>query len=128
MGARLRGFLFKFSRLLNTVLVLEVGLTSGDLHHAEIYIFDDKMTPELCFYKGSSTSHPLLELILPLQLLEMTGQLHLFMVHVSGSRMIEQGTNGLSHRDTPACLSSRYISPPSNDPIYWKNGYSLGFH
>jgi hypothetical protein len=91
-----------YRRLLNTVLVLEVGLTSGDLHHAEIYIFNDNMTPEFCFYKGSSTSRPLLELILPLQLLEMTGQLRLFMVHVSGSRMIEQGTDGLSHRDTPA--------------------------
>ncbi len=53
------------------------------------------MTAESVFYKGTSTSEKLFNLILRLRRLQMHGCLILHVIHVAGS-MIAQGTDGLS--------------------------------
>jgi hypothetical protein len=63
---------------------------------AEVFLFTDNTTAEGCFYKGNSPSKLLFHLILRLRVLEMTGRIKLHVIHVSGSRMIAQGTDGLS--------------------------------
>jgi len=85
-----------FRELLNLVTALEEGVCTGELRHLETFIFTDNTTAEGCFYKGNSPSRTLFQLILRLRLLEMTGQLRLHVIHVAGSRMIAQGTDGLS--------------------------------
>ena len=54
-------------------------------------------TPQLkVFFKGSSTSPLLHELIVRLCKVEVDVGFKLLMVHVAGTRMISQGTDGLS--------------------------------
>jgi len=88
-----------FRELSNLVTSLEEGVQSGDLLHGEIFIFTDNSTAESVFYKGTSTSPLLFNLVLRLRQLEMSGELKLQMIHVAGTRMIQQGTDGLSRGD-----------------------------
>ena len=48
------------------------------------------------FYKGNSKSPLLFDLVLRLRKLQLKANFKLHVVHVAGSRMIEQGTDGLS--------------------------------
>ncbi len=72
----------------------EVG--AGYLKGAEFWLFTDNSTAERCFHKGSSSSELLHELVLKLRKLEFDFDFSLFAVHVLGTRMIAQGTDGLS--------------------------------
>jgi hypothetical protein len=56
----------------------------------------DNSTAESCFYRGTSSSYKLFERVLRLRRLEMTAGLIIHVVHCAGTRMISQGTNGLS--------------------------------
>lgn len=47
------------------------------------------------FYKESSSSKPLFDLMLRLGKTEMEGQLILHVAHIVGTRMIEEGGDGL---------------------------------
>ena len=62
----------------------------------ELFIFTDNSTAEAAFYKGNSSSRYLFELVLMLRKLEMEGHLFLHIIWVAGTRMICQGTDGLS--------------------------------
>ena len=53
-------------------------------------------TAESSFVKGSSTSEVLNELVLRLRKIEMDYGMTIFLVHFAGTRMISQGTDGLS--------------------------------
>jgi hypothetical protein len=64
-----------------------------------LFIFTDKSTAENAFWKGTSMSRPLFEVVLELRTLEHKHDLLLHVVHVSGNRMILQGTDGLSWAD-----------------------------
>lgn len=66
---------------------------------SEIFIFRDNTTAENAFWKGTSTSKKLFELILELTQLELKHQLAIHVVHVSGRRIIQQGTDGLLRGD-----------------------------
>jgi len=70
--------------------------TGGDLKGTEVFIFTDNSTAERAFLKGSSTSRILHELVLRLRKLEMNVGIKLYFIHVSGTRMISQGSDGLS--------------------------------
>jgi hypothetical protein len=72
------------------------GVVDGSLLHTEVFVFTDNSSAEGCFYKGNSPSRTLCSLILRLRVLEMSGQIRLHMTHVAGTRMIRQGTDGLS--------------------------------
>ncbi len=85
-----------YRELRNLVETVEEEAWAGKLQQSELWLFTDNSTAESCFAKGSSTSPLLHELVLRLQKLEMEVNLKLFLVHVSGTRMIAQGTDGLS--------------------------------
>jgi len=59
-------------------------------------MFTDNSTAESCFTRWSSTSELLHEFVLRLRKLEMDVGLSIHMVHIAGTRMIAQGTDGLS--------------------------------
>jgi hypothetical protein len=54
---------------------------------------------EAAFWKGTAKSKKLFPLILELKMIEMDFDLILHVVHVSGKRMIRQGSDGLSRAD-----------------------------
>jgi len=87
-------------RELKNVVEAIIGFVKRhELHGSEIFIFTDNSTAEAAFWKGSSTSEKLFELVLELRKLEMDHSLHLHVVHVSGRRMIKQGMDSLSRGD-----------------------------
>ena len=88
-----------YRELENLVCTLEQGVESGQLHHTEVWLFTDNSTLEAVFWKGHSSSSLLNGLILRLRKLEMSGLLRIHMVHIPGTRMIAQGTDGLSRGD-----------------------------
>ena len=85
-----------FRELFNLVETVEEEAGAGYLRHTELWLFTDNTTAESCFVKGSSTSKLLHGLILRLRKVEMEYGVTLFLVHCAGTRMIEQGTDGLS--------------------------------
>ena len=82
--------------LKNLVDTLKVMAESGELEGAEVFIFTDNSTAEAAYFKGSSKSRLLFELILELRELEMKAKTKIHFIHVAGTRMIAQGSDGLS--------------------------------
>jgi hypothetical protein len=80
----------------NLVEALERIVVEQDLRGSEIFIFTDNSIAEAAFWKGTSSSPRLFELVLRLKELEMKYDLTLHIIHVSGKRMIAEGTDGLS--------------------------------
>jgi len=91
-----------FSHLSTLVDSLDDALARGELCHTEIFLFTDNAVAEGAFYKGSSPNRPLFELVLCLKRLELHNGLRLHLIHVAGSRMQAQGTDGLSRGDLNA--------------------------
>jgi hypothetical protein len=85
-----------YRELRNLVETVEEEAAAGRLKQSELWLFTDNSTAESCFARGSSTSVLLHELVLRLRKLEMEADLKLYLVHVAGTRMIAQGTDGLS--------------------------------
>jgi hypothetical protein len=85
-----------FRELLNLVDSLEEGLDSGHLVNCEYFLFTDNSTAEAVYYNGTSSSKLLFELALRLRRMEMRGDFQFHLVHVAGTRMISQCTDGLS--------------------------------
>jgi len=83
----------------NVVEYLESRAAVGELNDAEVFMFTDNSTTDAAFWKGTSKSKKLLELVLRLRKLEMSTGMILHIIHVSGKRMIAQGTDGLSRGD-----------------------------
>ncbi len=82
-----------YRELRNLVETVEEEAAAGRLKQSELWLFTDNSTG---FAKGSSTSALLHGLVLRLRKLEMEVDLKLYLVHVAGTRMIVQGTDGLS--------------------------------
>jgi hypothetical protein len=59
-------------------------------------MFTDNMVSENAFYRGTSSSPILFELVMRLRLLEMHGGWKLHVIRITGKRMIQQGADGLS--------------------------------
>jgi len=76
------------------VETLERMGTRGDLEGCEIFIFTDNMVSEAVAAKGSSKSKLLYELVVRVYKLEMRYECRIQFIHVAGSRMIAQGTDG----------------------------------
>jgi hypothetical protein len=68
----------------------------GRLRGCEIFVFTDNSMAEAAFLKGTSSSILLFNLVLRLRKLEVDQQCLLHLVHVAGTRMIGQGSDGLS--------------------------------
>ena len=88
-----------FRELINLVESIEERVAEGGFSGSEIFLFTDNSTAEAAFYKGTSSSEKLFEAILRLRLLEVKEGLIIHFIHVAGSRMIVQGTDGLSRGD-----------------------------
>jgi hypothetical protein len=65
-------------------------------------LFTDNSVAEGAFFRGTSSNPKLFSLILRLRALEMHHSLRIHVVHISGKRMIMQGTDGLSRGDLNA--------------------------
>ena len=85
-----------FRELANLILTLEDEAEHGKLNGVEMFLFTDNTTAESAFHLGTSSSRSLFELILKVKKLELTYSIKLHVIHVSGKRMVEQGTDGLS--------------------------------
>jgi hypothetical protein len=83
----------------NLVEALERSVNTHDMRGSEFFIFIDNSTAEAAFWKGTSKSPLLFELVLRLKELEMEHDLQIHVVHVSGKRMIAEGADGLSRAD-----------------------------
>ena len=66
---------------------------------SEVFVITDNVVTESIFYKGSSKSSLLHDLIVRLQKMELEKQLRVHVVWCSGERMIEIGVDGLSRAD-----------------------------
>ena len=85
-----------YRELLNLVETVEEEAKLGHLRRTELWLFADNSTAESCLARGNSSSKKLHELIVRLRKVEMEAGLNLQLVHVAGTRMIAQGTDGLS--------------------------------
>ena len=85
-----------FRELGNLTDMVEALETEEDLKGAEIFVFTDNSTAERAFYNGTSSSKRLFDLVLRLRKLETRAGCRIIIVHVAGTRMIDQGSDGLS--------------------------------
>lgn len=85
-----------FRELQNLVNAIKEAHGEGLLNKTELFVFTDNITAESAFFKGTSSSRKLFDLILDLRKLQMDTGMIIHMIHVSGLRMISQGTDGLS--------------------------------
>ncbi len=85
-----------YRELCNLVDTVEDEAKEGYLKDVELWLFTDDSTAESCFFKGGSSSKLLHHLVLRLRKAEMNYGFTLHVVHVAGTRMIAQGTDGLS--------------------------------
>lgn len=85
-----------FRELANLVESMEELGRRGSLAGKEILLFTDNTTCEEVFYKGNASSKLLFELVLRLRILALHQKMKVHVIHVSGTRMIAQGTDGLS--------------------------------
>ena len=70
---------------------------AGCLSRCEIFLLTDNLTAESCFYQGGLKLKLLHDLVLRLCPLKMKYGMLIHVIHVSGKRMIVQGTDGCSH-------------------------------
>ena len=78
---------------------VEEHSSEGQLDNCDLFLFTDNTTAESAFYKGTSKSRKLFDLVVRLQRLQMKQNMHLHVMHVAGKRMMAQGTDGLSRGD-----------------------------
>jgi hypothetical protein len=91
-----------YRELRNLVDGLERAAEKGLLDGTEVWMFTDNTTAEAAFFRGSSKSRELHNLVLCLRVLEMKLGVRIWVVHVSGSRMIMTGIDGVSRGDMNA--------------------------
>jgi hypothetical protein len=91
----------------NLVMSLESQVRQKGLEDCELFLFTDNTTAEAAFWKGSSKSQKLFDLVLRLKALEIEADLIIHVVHVAGKRMIAQGTDGLSRGDKSTGVMQR---------------------
>jgi len=85
-----------YRELNNLVEETEAEARAGRLSDSELFLFTDNSTAESAFYKGSSSSRILHHLVLRLHKIALDYRIILHVIHVSGKRMIAQGTDGCS--------------------------------
>ena len=86
----------EFKKLLEDVCEL---CTKEMMIGVQLFLFTDNTTVEGCFYNGTSKSQTLFNLVLNLRTLEVLHSLHFFVIHISGTCMIECGVDRLSQGD-----------------------------
>ena len=85
-----------YREMRNLIETLEAMGRDGSLEGREVFTFTDNIVSESIAAKGSSKNKILYDLVVRLYLLEMKFKCRIQLVHVAGTRMIDQGTDGLS--------------------------------
>lgn len=85
-----------YRELRNLVESIEREAVKGNLTGREVFMFTDNAVSEGVYYRGTSTEPTLFDLLLRLRQSTIQGNFILKIVHVAGTRMIAQGTDGLS--------------------------------
>jgi hypothetical protein len=85
-----------FREFENVVEALEEEGEKGNLNGAEMYMCTDNSTVESALYRGMSSSERLFSLVVRVRKLEMRTQCRITVSHVSGVRMMAEGTDGTS--------------------------------
>lgn len=80
----------------NLVLTLEEEQKKGTLDGSFIVLATDNQVAESCIYKGNSKSPELFDLIVRLRNVELQTGAKIIVTHVSGRRMMLQGTDAVS--------------------------------
>ena len=73
-----------YRELRNLVETVEEEVFEGKINGSELFIFTDNAIAEGCYYKGTSQSRLLFNLVLGLRKAEQDGGLKLHVIHVSG--------------------------------------------
>ena len=82
--------------LRNLVDAIREESVRGRLVGREVWLATDNTTAATAFYKGSSSSSALHDMVTELRLLTLRGNFILHLFHIAGTRMIEIGVDGLS--------------------------------
>jgi hypothetical protein len=85
-----------FREFANVIEALEEEGASGKLSECMVFFCTDNSTVESALYKGTSSSPKLLDLVIRYHQLQSKYGIIILTSHVSGKRMIAQGTDGLS--------------------------------
>ena len=84
-----------YREMRNLIETLEAMASEGELSGYELFLFTDNSTAESAFFKGSSSSKDLFELVVRLRKLEMNQSCCIYVSHVAGTWMIAEGLDGL---------------------------------
>jgi hypothetical protein len=85
-----------FKEFGNFVTHLKQAALTGEVDGAEVFMFTDNATTEAAWFNGTSKSKLLFNMVVELKLLELTHGVKFHLIHVAGTRMISQGTDGIS--------------------------------
>ena len=109
---------WKELRTLLTTLENEQTNCLGRITHRRLLYLTDNMVTYDVFRRGTSKSTPLWNLLLRIKLLELQLHCHLQVIHVPGTILIRQGTDGLSRGVAMQPLASNL----SNGliPLLWR--------
>ena len=88
-----------YREMRNLAETLEAMASEGELLGCKLFLFTDNSTAESAFFKGLSLSKDLFELVLRLRKLEMNQSCRIYVSHVAGTWMIDQGLDGSSFRN-----------------------------
>ena len=89
-----------YRELGNLVRSMEKCHLEGKLKGVEIFLLTDNLVSENAFYKKTSSSRTLFELILRLHKLKLEGNMKLCAIHIAGSRLTVSGVEVLSRGET----------------------------
>ena len=93
----------------NVVKAIRSEAKKGRLTDSLVFIFTDNSTLEGVVAKGNSPSEYLFELVLDLRRCQVEYRFGLYAILVSGKRMIQQGTDGVSRGDLQ--LAGKLVTP-----------------
>jgi hypothetical protein len=99
--------------LLNALI--RAGL-EGSLTGREIFLYTDNQVVEGSYYRGTTASKSLFELVVELYILQMKCGIILHVVWIAGTRMIQQGTDDLS-RGGGAGLATQGLTMRGEVPL-----------
>jgi len=86
-------------KLSSVVETLEDLYEAGELLSCEVFVFTDNSVAEAAYHNGTSSNEVLFELVLQLRKLELHAGAKIHVIHCAGTKMIAQGTDGLSWGD-----------------------------
>jgi hypothetical protein len=103
--------------LRNLVNFMLMDAQEGRLDGCEVFLYTDNQTAEGAYFRGTTKSRALFELIVTLYKLQMQFDFKLHVVWIAGTRMVHQGTDGLS-RGEENSLMTRGLSLGGMVPLH----------